>query len=240
MKPYPYSLSIVMPVFNEAEVIASVVDDFAAVAEKFERSEFIIVNDKSTDATLSILEKLKTRYPFLRIIIHKKNKGHGPALFLAFQKAKGDFIFHCDSDNQFKAQDFWLLWEEMRLHDKDLVIGYRAKRNDPFARLVLTRLTRFFIFLISGYWLYDSNSPFRLWKRQPLNSVLPLIPAHPLVPSILMLMVARKLGFDIGWVRVIHLPRLTGKSFFRSWKIFKICFPAVKEVLLFRLILLRL
>ena len=230
----PHSLSIVMPVFNEQEVIATVVAEFAGVLEKFRDHEFVIVNDCSTDQTLSILESLQSKYPYVRLATSQQNCGHGPTLARAYRESSGEFIFHTDSDHQFFAEDFWLLWQKMKEEQLDLVIGYREDRKDPFARLVLTRLVRVFLQFLFGVNLPDSNSPFRLCNRKALDQLLTILPAEPMIPSILMVIAAYRQGMKVGWVRVHHLARKTDKSFLRSWKIFRLCVPAVKEVLSFR------
>ena len=101
------SLSIVMPVYNEQEAITKVIEDYSSVLEKIEEREFVVVNDKSTDNTLAILESLQKEHPYLRIITQPKNSGHGASLLRAYREAKGEYIFYCDSDNQFVAEDFW-------------------------------------------------------------------------------------------------------------------------------------
>lgn len=230
----PHSLSIVMPVYNEEEVIAEVVAEFAAVLEKFQQPEFIIINDCSTDRTAAVLESLQSKYPYVRLGNASQNRGHGPTLARAFRESTGEYIFHADSDRQFFAEDFWLLWQKMNEENMDLVIGCREQRKDPFARLLLTRLVRVFLLFLFGLRLQDSNSPFRLYRRRALDPILTFLPEEPIIPSILMVIAAHKLGLRIGWVRVRHLARKTGKSFLRSWKVFRLCFPAVREVILFR------
>ena len=230
----PYSLSIVMPVFNEEDVIAEVVAEFAEVLERFQRPEFVLINDCSTDRTYSILESLRSEYPYVRLGTAAQNRGHGPTLARAYRESTGEFIFHADSDRQFHAEDFWLLWQKMSEENMDLVVGYREDRKDPFARLVLTKLVRVFLFALFGVRLQDSNSPFRLYKRKALDQLLTILPEEPMIPSILMVVAAHRLGMRVGWVRVRHLARKTGKSFLRSWKVFRLCLPAVKEVLQFR------
>ena len=230
----PHSLSIVMPVFNEQDVITVVVAEFAGVLEGFEHPEFVIINDCSTDRTFSILESLRFEYPYLRLGTAPKNRGHGPTLARAYRESTGEFIFHADSDRQFLAEDFWLLWHKMKEEDLDLVIGYREDRKDPLARLVLTRLVRLFLMFLFGLQLQDSNSPFRLYRRKALDQLLTVLPEEPMIPSILMVIAAHRMGMRVGWVRVRHLARKAGKSFLRSWKIFRLCVPAVKEVLQFK------
>jgi|SRR3989344_505191 len=228
------SLSIVMPVFNEQDVIETVVRDFSTILDRFERPEFVIVNDKSTDKTRFVLKELENKYRYLKVIDNDRNRGHGPTLMNAYKNATGEYIFHCDSDNQFYAADFWILWKEMERNNRDVVVGYRRDRKDPFARLVLTRLVKYLIFIMFGKMIVDSNSPFRLYRRSALNRLLLLLPDYPLIPSILLSIGAAKRKLNIGSVSVRHLPRVTNKSFLRSWKIFKLCAPAVKEVLGFR------
>ncbi len=222
-----------MPVFNEEGIIAQVVTDFAEkVLVQFKESEFIIVNDCSTDGTVRVLRSLSKKYPRLRVVTQDRNQGHGPALVRAYREAKGDFIFHSDSDNQFCAEDFWLVWNKLCDRQADMVVGCRAKRNDPFARLVLTRFVRLCIFGLFGVWLIDSNSPFRMLTRRTLDEMLPFLSMHTLIPSIILSIGVP--GQEVLWESVRHKPRLTGKSFIKSWKIFMICLPAVRELLAFR------
>ncbi len=99
---------------------------------------------------------------------------------------------------------------------------------------MLTRLVKSFTFLAFGAWLPDSNCPFRLQTRGALDQFLKLLPENPIIPSILMTVAAAGLSMKMGWTEIRHLPRETGKSFIRSWKIFKICGPAVRELLTFK------
>lgn len=228
------SLSIVMPVYNEEEVIVEVVKNFGHILTSFENSELIAVNDCSTDGTLSILNTLRNDHAYLRIISMDRNSGHGPALMKALKEAKGDYIFHADSDNQFDANDFWLLWHKSKNENFDIVIGNREQRNDPIARLILTRFLYLFLLLVFGVRLPDSNCPFRLYTRKSLTQLLPLIPENPMIPSVLMSVASIKLSFKVGWQKIQHFPRTTSKTFLRSWKIFRLCLPAAIELLQFR------
>jgi glycosyltransferase involved in cell wall biosynthesis len=231
---YPHSLSIVMPVFNEQDVIAKVVVDYAGILDRFEKPEIVIVNDCSTDGTLSTLNSLQKDYPYIKVITPPENRGHGPSLATAYRKSTGDFVFHCDSDNQFVADEFWLFWRKLTEENLDVVIGFRGTRHDPLARLLLTRLVRAFLWFSFQVNPPDSNCPFRLLTRAAIDRILPLLPERPLVPSILITVAAYKLRMKIDWINVTHLPRLTGKMFLRSWKIFKLCSTAVREVIVFK------
>mgnify|MGYP001614921526 FL=1 len=170
----------------------------------------------------------------MRIIEQEKNQGHGASLIRAYKESCGEYIFHCDSDNQFFAEDFWLLWDQMEKSGNDIVIGYRKKRHDPFSRLLLTHLVQYFHILFFGVWLVDSNSPFKIYKRKVLDDLLLLMPEKSILPSILMAVGAVNKKIKIDWVVVRHKPRLTGLSFIRGWKIFKISGKGIKEMWQFR------
>lgn len=231
------SLSIIMPVYNEQDVIEKVVEDFCRVLEKFSTPEFVVVNDCSTDNTLKILKSLEKNYPYLRIITNEANSGHGPSLMRAYKESVGEYIFHCDSDNQFYAEDFWLLWDKMRENNADIVIGHRRNRQEALHRLFITKMLRIFLTILVGGDIRDANSPFKLHKRAALNKIMELVPKDAFVPSILMAMAANKLKMKVRYVNVRHLPRLTGATFIKSWKIIKICWVSTKEILSFRKIL---
>lgn len=229
-------LSIVMPVYNEEEVIEKVIKDFCKNAlSKFEKKEFIVVNDCSTDKTPEILAKLEKEMDCLRVIKNEKNSGHGVSLRRAYDESHGDLVFHTDSDNQFLAEEFSLLYEEMKKDENlDLVIGYRKKRQDPFSRLMVTRVLRGLVFLFFGTNIIDSNSPFRLFKRRALDEALEVVPKTAFVPSILLAVTVKRKGFKVKEVPVQHLPRLTGSSFIKSWKSLLIFAKCTKELFLFR------
>ena len=94
-------VSIVFPAYNEAENIASVVDDFASVLNGIS-AELIVVNDGSSDDTQRVLNSLPL--PNLRVIEHQTNLGYGAALRTGFNAALGRWTFFTDSDRQFRSK----------------------------------------------------------------------------------------------------------------------------------------
>ena len=224
-----------MPVYNEADIIERVVGSFCKdVLSKFKKKEFILVNDRSTDKTLTVLEKLKHKYPYLKILTNSSNRGHGPSLMRAYREAKGDYIFHCDSDNQFVAEDFWMIWKRLKENNLELVMGYRKNRNDPSHRIFMSNSLRVFTLALLGVSYHDINSPFKLYTKASLRKILNIVSKDAFVPTILMVLTAHAYGMRIDEVGVRHLPRLTGKSFIRNWKIITFCWKAGKEMIQFK------
>lgn len=231
----PFSLSIVMPVYNEGDVIEKVIRNFCdKVLSKFAKKEFIIVNDCSTDETPKIIKRLQRKYPYIKMFTNPSNRGYGETLLRAYSQAKGDYIFHCDSDNQFVAEDFWLIWKKFKKENLDLIMGYRKKRNDPSHRIVISNILRVFNYIFFGALYHDINAPFKLYKRASLKRILSVVPKNTSIPTILMVLTARAYGMHIDEIGVRHLPRLTGKSFYKSWKIIVFCLRAGKEIIQFK------
>lgn len=234
-KKEPFSLSVVMPVYNEEEIIEKVVRNFCdTVLNSFQNQELILVNDCSTDATASILERLKHEYPYIRLFTNLSNQGHGPSLMQAYHEAKGEYIFHCDSDNQFVAEDFWLLWHKLKEQELELVMGYRKYRNDPTYRIGMTYVLRIFNIVFFGVSCRDINAPFKLYTRPALEKILSIVPRNAFVPTIIMVLAAHAYKMRIEEIAISHLPRLTGKSFIGNWRAIAFCFRAAKELIRFK------
>ena len=236
MAQKPYSLSAVMPAYNEGAVIELVIENICCqVLAKFKDREFIIVNDCSTDNTLAILEKMKEKYGFIKIINNERNLGHGPSVMKGYAVAQGDFVFSLDSDNQIPIEQFWLLWEKMEKENLDIVNGIRKKRKDPYFRLLISKILQVFNRIIFGVKIRDINCPFKLYKKEVLKQILNILPENTHIPSILTLLATKPLQIKVGEVAVAHLPRVTGKSFLRHWKILKLGWQSLIELIRFKI-----
>jgi len=137
------NLSVVVPVYNEEDNVAKLVDEIA-VALKGQVYEMIFVNDASTDGTLEKLLALKAEYPGLRPISHRKNAGQSRAVRSGIMAAKGIYIATLDGDGQNDPADIPALYEQITRkgapNDLALVGGRRAKRQDSWAKKIGSRL----------------------------------------------------------------------------------------------------
>ena len=214
------SLSVVMPVYNEQEIIEEVVRGiYGKIVSKIPDSEFIIVNDCSTDSTLSILKKLGRELGKIRVITPKKNGGHGKAIRLGFLNAKKDWVFHIDSDNEYEPAEYWKLDELKGKYD--IILGYRKQRKDPLNRLITTRLARLVNFLLFGSLIKDTNSAFKLMNRKALHHIISVLPNDAFAYSILTSIMGRHLGYRITEIPVTHFGRKAGKHHYIGWKLMK-------------------
>jgi dolichol-phosphate mannosyltransferase len=226
-------ISIVMPVYNEEEILERTVrEHHSEIIEAIPGSEFVIVDDCSTDKSPRILERLEKELSGIKVLRPEKNGGHGKALRLGFENASCDLIFHTDSDYQNNPKDFWKLYS--KLEHADLIIGYRSSRSDPLHRLVITRLLRLVNMLSFGYYIKDANSPFKLVSKKCLINCLESISPDAFAPSILLALTAKWKGYRVMEIPVEHFARKTGKVSIANWKLIKACLMSLSNTIKLR------
>jgi glycosyltransferase involved in cell wall biosynthesis len=171
-------LSILIPVYNEQETISKIIALVKRV--KLGRGfgkEIIVINDASTDQTVKILNKLKG----IRIYNHKRNKGKGAAINLAFKKATGDMVVIQDADLEYDPKYLPKLIEVMKRKKADVVYGSRlknyplrltGKKRTPLAlhylgNKFLSLITR----LIYGVNITDMETGYKMIKKEFLEGI---------------------------------------------------------------------
>jgi glycosyltransferase involved in cell wall biosynthesis len=201
-------VTIVMPAFNEQDIIEKTVRDWhEQVVAKLSGAELVVVDDCSTDGTGAVLEKLGKELPDFRFVRPARNGGHGRALRFGFRQTKEEYIFQTDSDQQHLPSDFWELW---KLRENDFVFGVRKDRADGWLRVVITRTMRILNFAMWGIWIRDANCPFKLMRRDALESVLGNVTEDCFIPMVQVSILSRKMGFSVVEVPVTHLARRGG------------------------------
>lgn len=124
----PKTLSIIIPVYNEAPVVGEAIVRLhqTAAPEGIVR-DIVVVDDGSTDATGGILLSLAETIPNLRVIKHPQNMGKGAALRTALQHAKGELILIHDADLEYDPRDHALVLKPLLEGVADAVIGSRFR-----------------------------------------------------------------------------------------------------------------
>src|SRR5262245_10651777 len=121
-------LSVVIPAFNERRTIREIVTRVRSIRLPVD-VEIVIVDDCSTDGTLSILEELKT-LPGVRVVLHDKNRGKGAALRTGFHEASGDMILIQDADLEYDPAEYPKLLQPILDGRADVVYGSRFAAGD--------------------------------------------------------------------------------------------------------------
>lgn len=204
------NLSVIMPVYNEADVIESVIMDFyKKVVEKIPNTKLIIAEDGSTDGTKEILNALSKKIPFA-LISTKERKGYTQVFKDALRIADTELIFFSDSDGQHEPNDIFKLLRE--LNRNDIVSGYKFPRRDPLHRIIISNVYNYLIYLLFGLQMKDIDSGFKLIKKEVIDNVLSEVVSFKHCIMSEFVLKAYLSGYKIKEVPVNHYPRKSGNT----------------------------
>lgn len=222
-------LSIVMPVYNEADAISSVLKSWLLVVDQLQIDyEFLIYDDGSRDETLRILTEQAQNHPGLKIH-HHANRGHGPTILRGYREARGHWVFQTDSDDEMPAEHFPTLWRQR--HQYDFLIGYREHRDSPLPRRIITAISRLTVYLLFGGGVRDVNSPYRLMRRTWLQQVVSKMPEDLFAPNVILSGLASRHHLRIFTCAVPHRGRRSGQVSLVKWKLWKSAWQAFLQTI---------
>lgn len=200
-------LSAVIPLFNEAESLATLHAELIAVAEAEGYDlEIIFVDDGSTDGSWAEVRRLVKADRRVRGIRFRRNFGKAAALSAGFRAARGEFIVTLDADLQDDPREIPRLLAVME-GDCDVVSGWKKVRHDPWHKVLPSRVFNWLVSWLTGVYLHDHNCGLKCYRRGVLAEVRLYGELHRFVP---VLAAAR--GFRVGELAVSHRPRKFGRS----------------------------
>jgi glycosyltransferase involved in cell wall biosynthesis len=230
-------LSIVAPVFNEAEGIEQVVQYWLKVLQENDaNAEIVLANDGSTDRTLEILETLSQKIPLLKVVSYTPNRGYGYALKTAIRASQGQWVITLDSDGQFDLADFPSLIKLQTEQQLDFVTGYRMKKKDNLFRVIADRSLNLIVRTMFSVSLRDTNCAMKLIRGDLARTLNIEAKGYPTPTEITIKLIT--LGAKSSETGVHHLERLQGQSklkFFRTViSFFRFLFYLRKKVRLYK------
>ena len=188
------SLSIFFPAYNEEANIGATITTAVDVAEQLNIPyEIIVVNDGSKDRTGEIAESFSRQDPHVRVINHADNQGYGAAVWSGIMAAKYEYVFFTDADLQFDLYELYKLLEFVP--DYKAVLGYRAKRRDPWMRLANAKGWNILNRCLFGLKAKDIDCAFKLFKTDVVNSLPAKSRGAMLSAEILINLQKRGIGF---------------------------------------------
>ena len=193
-----HSLSVVIPFFNEAELVSDVLREIRSVLPT---AEIIAVDDGSTDGTGKIISALND----IRLIALQKNCGQSAAMYAGLRAAKGELIAMMDGDGQNDPAEIPKLVEAMA--SADVVFGVRKNRQDTKSRLIASQIANAIRRLALGDNATDTGCSLKVIRREHVALLVPFNGLHRYLPAFL-----QRAGLKSLEVPVNHRSRKAGVS----------------------------
>lgn len=228
-----YDVELVIPVYNEAECIADVLDDWMRELDQQGVSyRMIVLNDGSRDHTAEVLDRYAGN-PKVRVI-HKNNSGHGPTILRGYLMAvqEAHWVFQVDSDNEMKAEHFKKMWYERE--DADALVGMREDRHQPLPRKIVSVFSRLTVNLFYGQGITDVNCPYRLLRANVLKEILPWIPENTFAPNVVISGFLVLKNMRVKNIPIPYRVRQTGEVSIKKWKLLKAAMRSFLQIVMIR------
>ena len=213
--PDAVSLSVVVPVKDEAGNVAPLANEIAAALKAERNYEIIFVDDGSNDATAAELLALRPALP-LRVLAHERNLGQSRALRTGVRAARGEIIVTLDGDGQNDPADIPRLLALLRAEAANpgfgMVAGERVKRRDNWQKRLASRFANRLRRSLLGDNASDTGCGLKVFKREAFLA----LPYFDHMHRYLITLMLRE-GYDVRFVPVSHRPRSTGRSKYGVW-----------------------
>ncbi|MGB5171428.1 MAG: glycosyltransferase family 2 protein [Eudoraea sp.] len=206
------NLSIVIPLLNEEESLTELHDWIVDVMQSNHfLYEIIFIDDGSTDASWSIIEKIIQKDPNTKGIRFRKNFGKSQALHAGFKVAKGEVVVTMDADLQDDPEEIPELYRLVMEEEFDLVSGWKKKRYDALlTKNIPSKLFNWAARITSKVKLHDFNCGLKAFKNEVVKNIVVSGEMHRYIPVL-----AKNAGFsNIGEKIVKHQARKYGKTKF--------------------------
>lgn len=218
------TLSIVVPMYNEAMVISEFIrlarSEFDALGVPY---EVLCVDDGSTDLTSALVEQACQAWPELRLVRLIRNSGHQAALTAGYERARGDFVVTMDADLQDPPAVVGQLLDAAKAQEADVVYAVRQDRTSDSAFKRLTAQAYYRLMRrVAGQQVPHDAGDFRLVSRRVIDA-LRSVPEHNRVYRLIV----PWFGFPSAQVSYVRAPRLAGKTKYSVSKMFALALDSV-------------
>jgi glycosyltransferase involved in cell wall biosynthesis len=191
-------LSVIIPVYNEAESINKIIE---RVLKTKLADEILVVDDGSTDGTRALLAKLDGKNG-VRVILHEMNQGKGAAVRTGLQIAGGEVLLIQDADLEYDPRDYPILLKPLNEGIADVVYGSRflggPRRAVMFWHMIANQLLTFTTNILYNTILSDMETGYKVFRRQVIEGM----PLH-----------AKRFNFE---------PEFTAKVLKRRYRIYEV------------------
>lgn len=222
------SLSVIVPVYNEAGSIAKLTEQLIRQLRDMGYSfDLILVDDGSTDDTAKELRTLSERFPEIRPRFLARNYGQSTAMQCGFDTSEADVIVTLDGDLQNDPADIPMMVERLLSEDLDVVSGWRRNRQDPLLRKMFSRVANRIIARLTRVRLHDFGCSLKVYRRELLSRTRIYGEMHRFLPALL-----GEVGAKVAESEVNHKSRIHGHSKYSLDRTFRVLLDIVFVVFL--------
>jgi len=216
-------ISVVVPAFNEEELIARTIPSFIESLDQQRRSfELIVVNDGSRDRTGEILDRLAHEESRLRVVHFARNFGQTAAMMAGFWASRAPIIVPLDADGQNEPGDVEMLVDMLENEGLDVVSGWRKNRQDSWLRTKVSRVANWLIGKITDVKLHDYGCTLKAYRAHMIRDARLFGEMHRFIPVYTTMHGAR-----ICEVVTRHHARTAGVSKYGYGRIVKVALDLV-------------
>lgn len=202
-------LSIVIPLYNEAESLTELTHQIYEALESYPSFEVLFIDDGSDDNSWDVVTSLHNQYDRVRGVSFTRNYGKSAALQAGFEYAKGQWIVTMDADLQDDPKEIPAMIDQLK-KGCDLVSGWKKERHDPLNKTIPSKFFNFVTRITTGIPLHDFNCGLKAYKRDVVENITLYGEMHRYVPLLAEWEGYQKIGEQI----VTHHPRKYGKTKF--------------------------
>jgi glycosyltransferase involved in cell wall biosynthesis len=200
-------VSVVIPVYNEAENLADLHRELTASLQSFGQPyEILIVDDGSRDGTLERLLAIEAADPRVRVLRLRRNFGQTAAFSAGFDHARGEVIVTSDGDLQNDPADIPALVAKLD-EGYDMVCGWRRQRRDPVSKKIPSWFANRIISAATGVRLHDYGCSLKAIRAEVVRGLRLYGEMHRFIPA-----VASWMGVSLAEMPVNHRRRTRGRS----------------------------
>ena len=211
-------ISIVVPCYNEQEVLPLFYEELNKVIKEIEHVELelILVNDGSKDNTLKVFKEIASQDERVKYISFSKNFGKESAMFAGLETATGDYIAIMDADLQDPPKLLIMMYDILENSDYDCVGTRRVTRKgEPKIRSFFAKIFYKLMRKISNMDIVDGARDFRLMTKQMKDAIISMQEYNRFSKGIFTWV-----GFKTKWLEYENIERAAGKTKWSFWKLF--------------------
>ena len=212
-------ISLIIPCFNEEEVLGILYDELNKVTNQMDgyEFEFLFIDDGSKDKTLSVLKDFSEKDDRVVYLSFSKNFGKEAAMYAGFCNATGEYVAVMDADMQDPPSLLPEMMTYLESGEYDSVATRRVSRQgEPKIRSFFARKFYKLINRISDADIVDGARDFRLMKREMVDAIVAIGEQNRFSKGIF-----GWIGFKTKWLPFENVERAAGETKWNFWGLFK-------------------